>query len=63
MNITNYRAALYAALCTAKDANGLPRLSAQEAKILAEELTDEELEDGMDFNTPEEVAEWLLEDL
>ncbi len=59
--IEEYRAAILACLRAATDANGQPRLDEKRAKALSEEFSDVELLDGMDFNTPEEVAEMLLE--
>jgi hypothetical protein len=46
----------------AKDKEGNPRIDAEGAKELLDDFTNEELEEGMPFNTPEETAEILLED-
>ncbi len=56
-----YRQQILQALTDAKNADGTPRLTEQGAKKLAQELTNDELADGMMFNTPEEVADLLLE--
>lgn len=45
----------------ASDADGMPKLTKAEAEALVTELSDSELSDGMPFNTPEEVAELLLD--
>lgn len=45
----------------ASDADGTPKLTKAEAEALVAELSDNELSDGMPFNTPEEVAELLLD--
>lgn len=60
-HIDNYRQAILQALLDAKTADGSARLTAAQALRLSQEFTDEELRDGMPFNTPEEVAELLLE--
>jgi hypothetical protein len=59
--IDNYREAIHQALLNMKDADGNAKLTEEQAKQLAEEFSDEELNDGMPFNTPEEVAELLVE--
>lgn len=59
--IDEYRARVVAALAEAKDADGNLRLSPEQATALAKLLDDNALADGMLFNTPEEVAELLLE--
>ena len=43
-----------------KDVDGLAKITESDAKELLNELTDSELEDGILFNTPEEVAELLM---
>lgn len=49
------------ALLSAVDDDGRRRISDEEAAELAQEFTDEELAFGMDYNTPEEVADMLLD--
>lgn len=62
MTVDDYRKQILLALQQATDDEGNRRLTDDEAKQLAMEFSDTELADGMDFNTPEEVAELLLED-
>lgn len=59
--IKNYRQAVVAELMAHADKEGLPSLTEEQALALSLNLTDEALEEGMDFNTPEEVAALLLE--
>lgn len=59
--IAAYRAKILQVLVNAKDADGKLRLTEDQAKQLANEFSDIELEEGMTFNTPEEVAELLLD--
>lgn len=59
--VARYRQKILDILLTAKDDSGNLRLTEAEAKKLIDEFTDQELIDGMDFNTPEEVAELLLD--
>lgn len=59
--ITAYRARIVEAICQAQDKDGNARYNPQEARELAEELSDEDLAFGMDYNTPEEVADLLME--
>ena len=60
-NIAAYRERIVAAICQAKDKNGNARYNEEEARELSEELSDEDLAFGMDYNTPEEVAELLVD--
>ena len=50
------------ALLNKKDDDGLGIIMEKHARQLVGQLTDDELDDGIDFNTPEEIAEWLLEE-
>lgn len=59
--VGQYRRKILDILLSAKDDDGNPRLTEKKAKDLSEEFTDQELIDGMDFNTPEEVAQMLLD--
>lgn len=61
MTIDDYRKQILLALLQASDDEGNARLTEPQAKQLAMEFSDAELADGMDFNTPTEVAEMLLE--
>lgn len=60
-DVKSYRQKILEILLAAKDDKGNNRLTEKAAKDLAKEFTDQELIDGMDFNTPEEVAEILLD--
>lgn len=62
MEIKEYREAILKALLAATDENGEPMIDEESAIDILDSFTDEELLDGIDFNTPEEVAEMLLED-
>ncbi len=61
MEVNEYRSKILDLLLNARDDKGTPRLTEKEAKDLSNEFSDQELLDGMDFNTPEEVAEMLLD--
>lgn len=60
-NVTEYRNLVLKALLSAVDDDGRRRISDEEAAELAQEFTDEELAFGMDYNTPKEVADMLLD--
>lgn len=60
-SIDEYRKQIREELARALDAKGNPRLTEGQVKRLLEQLSDGELADGMPFNTPEEVAQLLLE--
>lgn len=59
--IQEFRAAVLKILLEAKDKKGEPRFTEGDAKRLLAELRDDEIKDGLPFNTPEDVAEVLLE--
>lgn len=59
--IQEFREAVMAILLEAKDKKGEPRFTNESAKALLGELTDEEIADGLPFNTPQDVADVLLE--
>lgn len=59
-SITAYRERIVAAICQVKDKDGNARYNEEEARVLSQELSDEDLAFGMDYNTPEEVAELLV---
>lgn len=61
MSLEDYRAAILKALLDAKHEDGTPKLTEKEAKLCLADFTDDELEDGILFNSPEEVAELMLE--
>lgn len=46
-DVAAYRAKILQVLTEAKDANGSPRLTDRQARGLVENLSDQELEDGM----------------
>ena len=60
-SIAVYRERSVAAICQAKDKDGNARYTEEQARELSEELSDEDLAFGMDYNTPEEVAELLVD--
>ena len=60
-DVNEYRKKILDVLLSAKDDAGNPRLSEEAAARLSKEFTDQELRDGMEFNSPEEVAEMLLD--
>ena len=60
-DVNEYRQKILDVLLSAKDDAGNPRLSEEAAASLSKEFTDQELRDGMEFNSPEEVAEMLLD--
>lgn len=62
MDIKEYRQAILEAVLAAKDENGEPKIDELEAREMLEELDDEELLEGMEFNTPQDVADIILEE-
>lgn len=62
MDIKEYRDKILEALIAAKDENGEKKIDEEVAKDILDSFTDEELLDGIDINTPEDVAEIILED-
>ena len=61
MTIEEYRAAIYQILIDAKNEDGTPVLSEKEAREALNGFTDDELQDGILWNTPEDVAGIILE--
>lgn len=61
MTVAEYRQAVLEAILQAKDKGGAPLTDEETAKSYLDSLSDDELEEGMLFNTPEEVAEMVLE--
>ena len=59
--IQQFRGEVLKILLEAKDKKGDNLYTEKEAQELLGELTDEELADGLPFNTPEDVAEVLME--
>ena len=61
MTVDEYRAAILDAMLQLKDNDVNARMTEAEAKDILKGFTDSELNDGILFNTPEEVAELLAE--
>ncbi len=61
MTVDEYRAAIFDAMLQLKDNEGNARITEADAKDILKGFTDDELNDGILFNTPEEVAELLVE--
>ncbi len=61
MSIEEYRQEILTSLLAKTNSKGEPRFEAAAAKELLDQLSDEELEEGILFNTPEDVAEILSE--
>lgn len=61
MTVAEYRQDVLEAILQAKDQDGAPLTDEETAKSYLDSLSDDELEEGMLFNTPEEVAEMVLE--
>ena len=62
-DIQAYREAILQAVLNRRDPKeGLPLITEKEARSLLAQLSDDELADGMLFNTPEDVADIILED-
>ena len=61
MSIEEYRQEILSVLLNVKNTKGEPRFDEASAKELLRQLSDEELEEGMLFNTPKDVAEVLSE--
>lgn len=60
-NVDDYRQQILQCIEAAVTSKGELRYTSEQALALSKELTDEELIDGMDFNTPEEIAQLLME--
>ena len=61
MTVDEYRAAILDAMLQLKDNEGNARITEADAKDILKGFTDDELNDGILFNTPEEVAKLLVE--
>lgn len=61
MDIKQYRQAIIDILSNSQDEKGNIRMTEQEIHDILDDFSDEELEYGMPFNTPEDVAEIILE--
>lgn len=60
-NLHDYRQAIIDDLLAREDKNGEPSIDEASAIELLKQLSDEELEEGMPFNEPADVADVLLE--
>lgn len=61
MSIEEYRQQILTSLLSRTNAKGELSFDESSAKELLNQLSDEELEDGILFNTPEDVADVLAE--
>lgn len=61
MEIREYRQLILDELLARKNAKGEPVIDEKTAKDLLNELTDEELEEGMLFNEPTDVADIIIQ--
>jgi hypothetical protein len=61
MEIREYRQLIWDELLARKNAKGEPVIDEKTAKDLLNELTDEELEEGMLFNEPTDVADIIIQ--
>ena len=61
MRIEDYRAAILQCLLDAKNEDGTPTITPKEAQEALNGITDDELQDGILWNSPEDVAEIILE--
>ena len=61
MSIEEYRQQILSILLAKTNTKGTARFDESSAKELLDQLSDEELEEGILFNTPEDVAEILSE--
>ena len=61
--LEKYKQDVIAAMTAATDADGQPLCTESEAKALLADLGDAPLLDGMQFNSAEETAQFLIEEL
>ena len=61
MTIEEYRAAILQALLEAKNDDGTPKIEPKEAEEALNGFSDDELQDGILWNTPQDVADIILE--
>ncbi len=61
MTIEEYRAAIMEALLSAKNEDGTPVITEREAREALNDFTDDALRDGILWNTPQDVADIILE--
>ena len=61
MTIEEYRAEVLQALLEAKNEDGTPAITLKEAQEALNGFTDDELQDGILWNSPQDVADIILE--
>ena len=61
MTIEEYRAEVLQALLEAKNEDGTPAITPKEAQEALNGFTDDELQDGILWNSPQYVADIILE--
>lgn len=61
MTIEEYRAEVLQALLEAKNEDGTPAITPKEAQEALNSFTDDELQDGILWNSPQDVADIILE--
>lgn len=61
MTIEEYRAEVLQALLEAKNEDGTPAITPKEAQEALNVFTDDELQDGILWNSPQDVADIILE--
>lgn len=61
MDVKRYRAQILKILIDTKDEKGNQRMEEDVAKDLLDSFSDEELMDGIEFLTPQDVADVLFE--
>ena len=61
MTIEEYRAEVLQALLEAKNEDGTPAITPKEAQEALNGYTDDELQDGILWNSPQDVTDIILE--
>ena len=61
MTIEEYRAEVLQALLEAKHEDGTPAITPKEAQEALNGFTDDEVQDGILWNSPQDVADIILE--
>ena len=61
MTIEEYRAEVLQALLEAKNEDGTPAITPKEAQEALNGFTDDELQDGILWNSPQDAADIILE--
>lgn len=60
MTIEEFRIAIFQAMLAIKDNDGNQKIDEKEARELLQTFTDDDLEFGIQFDTPEEIASMLV---